>query len=136
MAELDKRIGWGEGVTLDADRADAVRELLENTRPSTGTKLLRKWFSLHTVFIPPVEACEQNRARINQAADWFRNLDCPPDDMDPEYEEFELTANGFLRQSVEAFESRPLGCEMQISGDNDCFDCDRCNFSRSTDMSC
>jgi hypothetical protein len=131
MTTPEKRSGWGKPVLLTAEEADAARDLVTNTRPGIGTKESAKWSILASVLIPPVEACKPNRKKIEIASDWIGGIDVVPDVYDPDYDEFESEASQVLLQAVRAYECRPTGCEMTMSGDNDCFECDRCNFDRT-----
>lgn len=137
MNNPDKRISWGEPITLNAEQADAVRDILTGASGKdrgVGTKAYTQRKMLLSIFVPPVEACSSNRNLIDNAADYMRGIDGELDISDPDYEEFELRVSGVLQENVEAFESRPSGSEMEMNGDSDCFDCFRCNFSRSTDI--
>lgn len=135
MSETGKRIGWGEPITLNANQADAARNLMLGIYPGTGRTEYDQWKLLKGLLIPPVEVCKENRERIDRAADWIRGIDYVPEEPSVEYDEFEGNANNVLLEATNAYESRPEGCEMELSGDDDCFSCERCNFSRSTDTS-
>lgn len=133
MAGPEQRLGWGGPISLDAEQADAARDFVANTHPRTGTAAYAQWVLLRSVLMPPPSECQENRAAIARAADWLLGLDVTPGVDEPDYGAFASVAEEILHEAVTAFESRPEGCEMEMTGDNDCFNCGRCNFSKTTD---
>lgn len=134
MANGEKRIGWGEPVTLDAEQADALRDYVAGTHVLVGANLYKEWQLLREHVIPPVDECEGARVQILEAQAWLAGIEYAPGVDDPDYDEFEAAASGYLRQAIEAYKTRPTGCEMEMTGDDDNFECERCHFHCSTDI--
>lgn len=85
--------------------------------------------------MPPLETCKGTRDAIALYSHWIQGLMNVPNVEDPDYDDFEREASGILKSAVGAYSSRPAECEMEISGDSDCFECARCAFDESTDPS-
>ena len=132
MAETQKRLGFGEPVTLSGEEADLIRLLLERragyinviNNPWTYGNLLR-------LFIPFPEVCAPTRSKLNDIEAYFGNVE-GPEEHDPEQDVIEARLNGALNEFHDTFKAKPEGCEMTSEGD-DCYACRRCNFRAAID---
>lgn len=70
--------------------------------------------------------CESTRETIQEVACWFDNLEHTPLPEDPDYEDDLSRLSTVLEEASEAFEVKPLGCQMSKQGFS--FVCGACDF--------
>ena len=131
MAE--KRLGFGEPVTLDGAQADLLRRVLERGVVYPGiTNDLNAYESLCHTAIPMPEVCQVVRETITRTDEVFGNIETLPDVDDPRYEQFCSKMSNLIVAARDAFDTKPEGCEMEVSGD-DSYSCRRCFFDVNLD---
>lgn len=74
--------------------------------------------------------CAQTRLNIDRGTAWMAGLIAAPGLNDPGRDEFESDVDEVLKAIKDAYNTRPVGCSMEMSGEYDEFDCVMCGFAR------
>ena len=130
----EKKRDLPTSVTFEGHNLEAIRTLVEARAGYIGTiNNHRVYDNLQRLVSPPLDVCGITRDTLVACAALLGGVESVPSVESVEYDEFTGPLNEAITRGQEAFENRPLACEMQDTGDDN-FACRRCFFDVKLDV--